>query len=101
MPSNTKQAKKRVVVSYVNLSPELKELLKTRYPHGFENNMIRVDKGQGEFFYGVVLETEDTSYFVKLAVKIDDPSDDDDDKEYYDDDIKGADDIATDDDDDE
>ncbi|MFI3322983.1 MAG: hypothetical protein R3Y50_10770 [Rikenellaceae bacterium] len=93
-------AKKRVVVNYLSLSPELKELFKKRYPNGPESSLIRVDKGNGDFLCGVVLETEEISYFVKITVKIDDPSVDED-KDYYDDEIKGAEDVVGDDDDDE
>ncbi len=90
-------AKKRLVVSYKNLSEELKAELRKQYPNGYSENMIRVDKGPGDFFYAIVLETELASYLIKVDVKIDDGNtDDDDDKEYYDDDIKGAEDIIDD-----
>lgn len=94
-------SKKRVVVSYLSLSPELKELFKKRYPLGTESSMIRVDKGNGEFLCGVVLETDEVNYFVKLAVKVDDPTDEEEDKDYYDEDIKGVEDLADDADDEE
>lgn len=85
--------KKRVVISYNNLSPELQAELKKAYPLGFTDSMIRIEKGPGDFFYAVVLETADTNYLVKVDVKIDGGPTDDDDKDFYDDDIKGADDI--------
>ncbi|HIS34976.1 MAG TPA: hypothetical protein IAA79_08635 [Candidatus Avirikenella pullistercoris] len=88
--------KKRLVVSYKNLSEELKEILRKKYPAGFQDSMIRVDKGPNDFFYAVVLETEEASYLVKVDVKIDDNIDDEEDKEYYNDDIEGADDIIDD-----
>lgn len=94
--------KKRLVVSYKNISEELKEELRKKYPTGFQDAMIRVDKGLGDFFYAVDLETEDVHYLIKVDVKIDEGIDDDDDKDYYgDDDIEGADDIADDADEDE
>lgn len=94
--SNT-APKKRVVISYHNLSPELQAELKKKYPTGFTDYMIRIDKGPGDFFYGVVFETADTNYLVKVDVKVDGGHDDDDDKDYYDDeDIKGADEITDD-----
>ena len=90
-------AKKRLVVSYKNLSDELKAALKKQYPNGYSENMIRVDKGPGDFFYAIVLETEEVSYLIKVDVKIDDGNtDEEEDKEYYDDDIKGAEDIIDD-----
>ena len=81
--------KKHIATSFHNLSPELQEAVKAKYPLGFTDAMIRVDKPNGDFFY---------AYMVKIDVKVDDNSHDDDDKDYYDDEIKGADDIQGDDD---
>lgn len=91
--ANAANGKKRVVISYHNLPVELQEELKKKYPHGYTESMIRIDKGPGDFFYGVVLETADISYLVKVDVKIDGSLEEEEDKEYYDDDIKGADEI--------
>ncbi len=89
------KTKKRIVTSYKNLSEELKEEVKRQYPNGYTDSMLRIDKGPGDFFYAIMLETPDTSYLIKVDVKIDDEiPEDDDDKDYYDDDIKGADDLA-------
>ncbi len=85
--------KKRVVISYNNLSPELQAELKKAYPLGFTDSMIRIEKGAGAFFYAVVFETPEVNYLVKVDVKIDGGPTDDDDKDFYDDDLKGADDI--------
>ena len=84
--------KKHIATSFHNLSPELQEAVKAKYPLGFTDAMIRVDKPNGDFFYAVPYDT------VKVDVKIDDNSHEDDDKDYYDDEIKGADDIQGDDD---
>ena len=84
--------KKRVVVSYKNLSPELQEEIKKQYPNGYTDSMLRIDKGPGDFFYAIMLETEDVSYLVKVDVKVDDLLDEEEDKDYYNDDIKDADD---------
>lgn len=59
--------KKRLVVSYKNISEELREELKKSYPSGFQDAMIRVDKGPGDFFYAVDLETDDIHYLIKVA----------------------------------
>lgn len=91
------KTKKRVVVSYKNLTPELLEEVKKKYPLGYTDHMIRVDKGPGDFFYAIVLETDDISYLIKVEVKVDDQIEEEEDKEYYDDDIKGADELADDD----
>ncbi len=84
--------KKRVVVSYKNLSPELQEEIKKQYPNGYTDSMLRIDKGPGDFFYAIMLETEDVSYLVKVDVKVDDQLDEEEDKDYYNDDIKDTDD---------
>ena len=64
------QTKKRLVTSFHNLSTELQEELKKKYPLGFTEVMMRVDKPKGDFFYAVPFETEEISYLVKIDVKI-------------------------------
>lgn len=86
--------KKRVVVSYKNLTDELRDAVKNKYPEGYTEHMIRIDKAPGDFFYAIVLETEETSYLIKVDVKIDDKVEEEDEKDYYSDDIKGADELA-------
>ena len=54
--------------------------------------MLRIDKGPGDFFYAIMLETDDVSYLVKVDVKVDDQLDEEEDKDYYNDDVKDADD---------
>ena len=41
--------KKHLVASFHNLSPELQEEIKQKYPLGFTDAMIRVDKPNGDF----------------------------------------------------
>ena len=94
-------AKKRLVVSFKNMTPELQEEVKAAYPLGYSDYMIRIEKPNGEFFFAVPFETEEISYLVKIDVKIDDMSGEDEDKDYYDDDLKGADELANDDSEDE
>ena len=89
--------KKHIATSFHNLSPELQEAVKAKYPLGFTDAMIRVDKPNGDFFYAVPYDTDEIAYMVKIDVKVDDNSHDDD-EDYYDDEIKGADDIQGDDD---
>ncbi|MDR3366502.1 MAG: hypothetical protein LBO71_06015 [Prevotellaceae bacterium] len=67
------------MVSFKNLSPELLELLKQRYPTGWGDYVIKVNKSETDFFHAVMLETDDASYLVKVDVKIDAPPKDDDD----------------------
>lgn len=105
MAIKTLPAKKRVVTSYANLPEKLQEAFKEKYPLGYTDFMMRVDKPNGEFFYGVMLETEEANYLVKVNVKIDSGTDEELDKEIYGDDepdeIHGADEIADNDDSDE
>ncbi len=68
--------KKRLVVSYKNLKPEVLELVKEKYPKGYSDYVIKVDKGNGEYFYAITLDTEDTSYLIKVDVKVDMNADD-------------------------
>jgi hypothetical protein len=97
MSKETTNTKKRLIVSYNNLSTELQDELKKQYPLGFTDKMQRYEKGPGDFFYAVNFETPDISYLVKIDVKIDDDPEEEDDKSYYDEDIKGAEEIASDD----
>ena len=85
--------KKHIVTSFHNLTPEMQEAVKEKYPLGFTDSMIRVDKPNGDFFYAVPYDTEDVAYMIKIDVKIDDSAQDDDDNDYYDDDLTGADDL--------
>ncbi|MBQ0016058.1 MAG: hypothetical protein KBT04_03670 [Bacteroidales bacterium] len=63
--------KKKLIVSLKNLSDDLKELLKETYPEGYNAFIQKTIKPNGDAIYVVPLETEDTSYMVKLDVKID------------------------------
>ena len=72
----------------------IKEVL---IPRGFAEVMTRFDKPNGDFFYYVPFETEDTSYLVKIDVQIDDKPDEAVEDDYYgDDELKGADEIQDD-----
>ncbi len=90
------KAKKHIVTSFHNLPAELQEAVREKYPMGFTDAMMRVDKPNGDFFYAVPFDTDEVAYLVKIDVKIDDHAQDDDDKDYYDDEIKGADEIQDD-----
>ncbi len=63
--------RKRLVVSYNNVTTEVMEAIRKKYPLGFSNHVIKV-KTQGEdFFYAITVDTNDASYLVKVPVKID------------------------------
>lgn len=63
--------KKRVVTSYKNLSPEILEEVKKKYPNGWNDFVIKVEKPTGDFFYAITLDTPEVSYLIKVDVKID------------------------------
>lgn len=90
----TNNTKKRIVTSIHNLTPEQLEEVKALYPKGFSEVMSRIDKPNGDFFYVVPYETEETSYLLKIDVKIDENADEVDDDDFFgDDEIAGAEEI--------
>ena len=77
MPQNS-TPKKRAVISYENMSDELMDAFREKYPHGYADYMgdiFKVDKPDGTSFYAVSLEIPDALYLVKIKVKIDDYGD--------------------------
>ncbi len=93
MTTKQNTAKKHIVTSFHNLSAELQEAVREKYPLGFTDAMMRVDKPNGDFFYAVPFDTDEVAYLVKIDVKIDNGATEEDDKDYYDDEIKGADEL--------
>ncbi|MEN6619641.1 MAG: hypothetical protein ABFC28_09180 [Rikenellaceae bacterium] len=78
LTASPNKAKRRAVVSYANLTPELMAAFKERYPKGYADYMgeiFKVDKPDGTFFYAISLEVPDAIYLVKIDVKIDDYED--------------------------
>lgn len=67
----TKKRKKNLIVSYKNLSDDLKEQFKETYPEGYNNYLQKFVKPNGEAIFVVPFETVDTVYMVKFEVKID------------------------------
>lgn len=63
--------KKKLIISYKNLTDEIRELFKEAYPDGYKDYLQKTIKPNGEAIFVVPLETEDTSYMVKFDVKID------------------------------
>lgn len=66
-----KNHKKKLIVSYKNLSEELLSLFKETYPEGHSDFVQKTIKPNGEPIFVVPLETEDATYMVKVEVKID------------------------------
>ena len=74
----TQPIRKKVIISYQNLSAELKEAILKKYPLGWVNHMIKVKGAGNAFFHAITLDTDDVSYLIKVPVKIDQKSDKDD-----------------------
>lgn len=70
--------RKRHVVSYENMSPEVAEAFAEKYPKGFSDylpDLVKYPKPDGTSFYAVTIEIPDAIYLVKLKVKTDDIDD--------------------------
>ena len=70
--------KKRHIVSYENMSPELAAAFAEKYPKGFSDylpDLTRYTKPDGTPFYAVLVEIPDAIYLVKIKVQIDNPDD--------------------------
>ena len=87
--TTTKKRKKNLIVSYKNLSDDLKELFKSAYPDGYSNFLQRFEKPNGETIFVVPFETDDTCYMVKFEVVIDTLGEDLDKALFDDDDDSG------------
>jgi hypothetical protein len=73
------QNRKKLIINYANVSPELMEAIRKKYPLGWINNTIKVPMAGGAFFFAITLDTEEASYLIKVPVKIDTKSDKDED----------------------
>ena len=63
--------KKRVIISYKNCPAEVIQAIKEKYPLGYGDAIIKVQKPTGDFFHAITVDFEDISYLVKVDVKID------------------------------
>jgi hypothetical protein len=59
-------SKKRVIKSLENLSEDLKELLRTQYPNGYEGSISRIINAKKEPIFVFPLEADDAIYLIKL-----------------------------------
>ena len=89
----SRKHKKKLIVSYKNLSEELLELFKEAYPEGYKDYIQKTIKPNGDPIFVVPLETDDTTYMIKIEVKIDSAlaADEEMDKDFYGDDDKDMD----------
>ena len=70
--------KKRHIVSYEKMSPELAAAFAEKYPKGFSDylpDLTKYTKPDGTPFYAVLVEIPDAIYLVKIKVQIDNPDD--------------------------
>jgi len=63
--------RKKLIINYANVSPELMEAIRKKYPMGWINHTIKVPMAGGNFFFAITLDTEEASYLIKVPVKID------------------------------
>ena len=74
--------KKRIIISYDNMSQDLKDAFDRKYPHGYADYMgdiMKVEKPDGSCFYAVQFKpeaeedevVEDVLYLVKIVVNTD------------------------------
>ena len=74
--------KKRLVVSYKNCTEEVIEAIKKKFPNGYNDFVIKVQKPNNDFFYAITVDTADASYLVKVDVKIDNLTEEEFEKEF-------------------
>lgn len=63
--------KKKIVVNYDNLQPEVLQAIMKKYPGGYANHVIKVTLPNNNFFHAITVDTDDASYLVKVKVKLD------------------------------
>ncbi len=67
--------KKNVIVHFNNITPEVLEAVHIKYPDGYQDHVFKVTKPNNDFFYAITVDTQDTSYLIKIDVKIDNATD--------------------------
>ncbi|MDZ7848105.1 MAG: hypothetical protein U5L96_15875 [Owenweeksia sp.] len=64
--------KKRIIVDYKNVTPEILDMFTDRYPYGYEEeDVIKFKNSKGENVKAVPFETKDTKYLIKVSVEMD------------------------------
>jgi hypothetical protein len=61
-------SKKKVIKSLENLSDDLKDLIHEQYPNGYEASISRITNAKKEPIFVFPLETEDSTYLIKVPV---------------------------------
>lgn len=62
---------KRIIKNINNISDEVKEAVLEKYPDGWEDVVMRIDKPDKSFFHAITVDTEDSSYMIKVDVEVD------------------------------
>lgn len=58
--------KQRIIKAYEQLSENLVEKLKEKYPDGYEDHMITFTNSKGEIEVAIPFETDEIYYLIKL-----------------------------------
>lgn len=61
-------SKKKIIKSLDSLSEDLKDLVRTQYPAGYDASITRISNGKKEPLFVFPLETDDATYLVKVPV---------------------------------
>ena len=68
---NRDDHKKRVIVDFKKLTPEILGLLVEKYPDGYdEDHIITFRNAKNELVEAVQVDTDDTKYLVKVSTKL-------------------------------
>lgn len=78
--------KKKLIVSYDKSPPEVLEAIGKKYPHGFDEVMIRINTPNP--FYAITVDTEDATYLVKIVAVVDEKGEEPEDIEIPEGDIE-------------
>ena len=63
--------RKRIIVDFKKLTPELLALLVEKYPNGYDDrDIIKFKNAKNEWIEAVQLDTEDVKYLVKVSAKL-------------------------------
>lgn len=62
--------KRKVIVDYKNVPDEVLQKLAEKYPHGYNKAIIKFQNAKGETVSVVPIETDDTSYLVKVSTQL-------------------------------
>lgn len=63
--------KKRIIKSIENITEDVMEAIKKKYPDGWSNHVQRINKGNNDFMHVITVDTDDASYLIKVKVKVD------------------------------